>query len=191
MKRATLPFRATDGDGRYLTRDGVLGEESDAVTFTLHRSPLVRERHHIDRRIHDLAGGLEAWLDLQEGIVLSRRRVNDEIAAQADDDDDTTAKTPEDRRRSDAELEIAWGNVNPKLRAGLIEMLAMTRRLEWMASWAVLFVSAEDASGPLADWNDVAELPLSPEAMDVLWAANDAAREESDQATGKTPPSAS
>ena len=192
MQRPTLAFQATIRS-HVLTEDGQLASVDDEstrpLTFVLHRSPLVRERHRIDLRLHSLAGGLDAWLDLQEGIEGARGRIRregvDPVALA------TPPDTPEAREALEEALAGAWNRANPRLRAGLIEMIALARRLEWMARWEVLFVRAECDGVVVDGWTDVAELPLTEDATQALWTSYDRALEGAEGDAGKPSPSAS
>ncbi len=191
MQRPTIAFQATIRS-HVLTAAGqfaaVDDESAEPVTFTLRRSPLVRERHQIDLRLHALAGGLDAWLDLQEGIERARSRIRREGLS---NDALEVPDTPEARAALEEALSGAWDRANPRLRQGLVEMIALARRLEWMARWAVLFVEATVDGKAVDGWEDVAELPLSEDATQALWTSYDRALEEAEEDTGKTSPSAS
>lgn len=193
--RSTIAFEAVAGTKArplYLTRTGKLSaDRAEAVRFTLRASPLVRERLTIDQRVHALAGGLGEWLDLQEGIEKTRAALRAEITRVLGKDADAQPGTPEERTEQEAELEKAWVKTDRKLRAGFAEMMGLSRRLEWMARWAVLFVSAEVAGQSVEGWTDVAEVELDDAAMDALWSCHEAALTQDEADSGKAPPSAS
>ncbi len=194
MPRPIFAFTAATRTGakRYVNADRQLVDDpATAVEFTLNRSPLARERHRIDVRLHSLAGGLDEWLDLQQGIDLARTRLRSQVVDLAFPDGLPEATSPEELAAVDKALDEAWDRADLRLRSGLLQMTALARRLDFLARWAVLFVSATVNGSPVDGWQDVAELELSEAALDALWLSHDDALTQEAAASGKAQPSAS
>lgn len=124
--RVPVPLTRTDGppEVRWLAADGTLVvEEEEGASFTLNAFPTMGEQAQIRRRCHELAGGLQAWVETAQALQGARA-----IAAQAEDD--------------------AQRNAALAAASELEDMLAM---VDFQASWEVLAVDVPDGWESLLD----------------------------------------
>ena len=157
--------------------------EANAVVFQMHRSPTPREGLRIERREHELAGGLRDYLEVQNGAQAAPfaliRLLEREL---------WPAGRPErvdkaDEIRDDAALDVAWRASDSLEKQYFAEANGVLERLGFIARWAVLIVS------PPAGWEDIADREMPEPQLYAIIAAHAAAM--APVQLGKQPPSAS
>lgn len=190
-ERATVSFIVEIKDGRFLGADMDVVDEEHAVRFQLYRSPTVREQLVIDQIKHDVAGGLERFIDLQSGVQRTRRRLYDEAVKLAYPGGLPSTADDNARKLVEANIESAFLTLPASSRDGLDEMVAMLDRINLVARWRTLFASADVAGRPVGGWSDIESMELPIGHFDALWVAERSARLEAEQRTGKPQPSAS
>lgn len=182
-----VPIELTGATGkperRWLAESGeVVESEKDAVRFTCFRSPTMRDRHRIDILVHELAGGLAAYLDLNDGAEKTRRAVVARLERQL---------WPSGRPKVEGDnyieqeqaLNAAWATDESNEKRGYEEMRGMLDRLLFIATWGVVVVDAP------AGWESLADRELSIPIFYALWSAYIAALAPG--AAGKAPPAGS
>lgn len=181
MQRRVVSFQVKGPVG-WLTAGGAWGTEEEAASFSFHRTPTVLEQHAIDVKVHDLAGGLAKWAELQAGLEGAERTHQARLEAALWPDGVPEASSPQELLELEARLAAAHELDESPLKAALVSMRTLTGRLRLMARWSVLFVD-----GP-PGWEDIAQVPLELDTLNRVARAWSTALEDYEQ--GKAPPSA-
>ena len=176
----------------YPDPSGALGKTpSWAIQVTYFRARRMSEAHAIDERLHDLAGGLAKWVDIQRGIKARQTELRRLVAAEAFPDGTGDRSEPE----KEAALDTFLRTFDHSVKDQIMELLAMVRRLEFLAGWPNLMVSVSVAAtdgAPLPGWKDIANHDdLEPDAFAAIWNTHDRDRVRVETESGKAPPSAS
>lgn len=155
---------------RWLKADGTLGDAAEeAVKFTFWRSPTPAERHRIEVATHEVAGGLRAWVDLEQGIEATQKVFIGALEEELWPEGRPEAEGPEFLTQQD-QLAKAWDAAEGELRQGLQIMLQLRDRLRFMASWPVLIRDAPEG------WSNIAERDdLDEDLFRSVWLASSAA----------------
>lgn len=167
------PAGTYDKVTRWVKSDGTLTANADeAIRFTLHRSPTPAEKHRIEAAMHELAGGLEQWLDLEQGIAQTQAKLVAELEDELWPDGRPEATGPALLEQQN-QLGQAWDKDVGQTRRGLTTMLGMQDRLRFLASWPVLAVDMPD------EWRKIADMELSDKVFEAVWNAYTEAAEAS------------
>lgn len=144
---------------------GLTREEADGVRFTFYRSPTPVDRHQIEMAMHELAGGLEKWLDLEAGIESTRQSFIAELEARLWPEGRPEAKEQDLLDQQD-QIAREWDATDSDLRRGLAVMLSLRDRLRFLASWPVL------VKNPPAGWENIAERDdIDEDLFQAVWNA--------------------
>jgi len=138
--------------------------ETDAeAVFVFHVEPTIRERLQLQRKLHELAGGVKAYADLRTEI--------DQITAMI------YSLVPEVENEVYAStLDAAWLDLPADLRACWSELHDLNRSLEFQARWTVLFVSGPEG------WRSIADRVVSNDTYRTITAAFQAAMDGASEA---------
>ena len=141
-----------------------------AQKFTLHRSITLAERAQADMLIHEIAGGLDAWLDMSRGLDGLRLRMRHMVEAVVWKDGRPDPKTPEEAKQQEVAFASAWAANDSKDRRMFQEMQAMCDRIDFMARWQVSATREMPE-----DWRRLSERELDPEIFNAIWNAHEIA----------------
>lgn len=185
MKRTTIkPFAvqrpaSNPKEPEWLTADGDWTKDrSQAIEFTLLRSPTMRERHHIDVAVHDVAGGFEAFMDLTQGIKNAEAVIVSHIQAELWPDGPPEATDDKEAAGFAELIDTRFKDYEGDLKDGWRVLCDMRDRLGFMATWRVLYV------GPKGEWEDLVELEIDESVFFAVWQAYVNAKVEHDRGKG-------
>lgn len=168
-QRRCLVFRAYDVvSGLWLQADRTLGPETSAPVFTVRAEPTAGERLQIQSRAWALAGGVEAYVELEHNLDTLTHRLDAEIY---DDPSFVAARTNADGTQRDvdevtvllAASRLRWPSV---MGEAYREVRNMLDRLQLMAAWSVLAVDPPPGLRSLEDLD-----AAGPDVVQVLFNA--------------------
>lgn len=155
---------------QWLKADGKLtDQEEEAVQFEIYKSPTPTERGHIERGMHDVAGSLKDYLDLEGGIRHTRDQLMAKLEGQLWPDGRPDVTGPAQLAQQTA-IEKAWLAEDSTLKAAWQTMTQMEDRLRFIAMWKVLIIDAPDG------WADIADREMEEPVFLGIWSAWVAAR---------------
>lgn len=191
-----IPWRNAEGRtvDRFLAVNGRLVERpEDGATFVLYRSPTPREAHRVDVLKHDAAGGLQEYVDLAQGAAILRDTIRERLESVLWPEGRPEAKG-EEADQQDQRLQQAWTADTSKQMTAFLEMQAMLDRLQFVAEWEVLLVSA---TGPIPEvgaidlapeWRKLMDRPMDLPVLQALqrarWTTIQAAQEGKERPSG-------
>jgi hypothetical protein len=180
----TVPIAGAAGEEQWIKHGepwALTTDEAEAATFEFRTSLKVRDQIPSKMRMHELAGGLSAYLDLETGLDNVRTALRNRLSAQVWPEGRPEADTPDDRKVQDELLEAALEADDSREKKGLVAMEELHGRLVYLANWPSLFVK-----GP-PGWEDLAETGV-PDSI-LGWVRVMHSRAVLDFASGKAPPS--
>ncbi len=148
-------------------------QESEAVEFSLYRSPTIRERHKLDVRVHELAGGLAEFLDLQIGMEQAHaaitRKLVETLWPLGRPEAEGAELAAQEQKISDAF--DAFAGIEKR---GWRLLNEIRMKLEFMAYWDVC------AAMVPKQWRKLSELTVPDEMFYLVWNAFVKAQEAQD-----------
>lgn len=138
---------------------------AEAASFTLLRTPKVLQRTEIERRCHQLAGGLRLWLGLVQNEADLWQSLAARYSAQLWPDGKPEAKAPAEAEGQLELLDTAFRTDQSIDAAGLRAIRIQRRQIEFIATWTVVKVQVPPG------WEDIAELPDEPPEL-ATWLIN-------------------
>jgi hypothetical protein len=162
----------------------IVDSPEDAVRFTVRTSLSPRVELQVEMDQHELVGGLEAYLDLEEGITRTYSKLRAELEARVWGDTPPEDLDEEGQKQADELIEQAYRDDSSTTKLGLERMQQIRERVQFMAAWPHIVVD------PPAGWEDLANREGLPTTIvDWIHRANNRAVDEVTQ--GKVRPSAS
>lgn len=153
--------------------------DGEPRTFKLYVSPTQRERHQIDGAVHDIAGGLEPFLDLTIGIEAREAAIVKKLEQSIWPAGRPEAGTDQERQRQDAALDEAFEAYAGADREALDVLRSMRTRLSFLANWSVLLIEPVEYKG-------IADRELDDAAFGRLIEAHRKAVEALDAGNGQS-----
>jgi hypothetical protein len=127
------------------------GTAEQVTTFTFYRSPTVLERTRILGRMHELAGGLAAYVELQAALESTGEKVRRRLNAELWPDGRPETDDPAERKAQEVAFNAAWMVDATPTRAHWLHLRDIVDRWEFMAQWEVLAASVPPGWASVAD----------------------------------------
>ena len=177
IRRTTDPFVVPvdlELDGvqgvEYLKADRTLGPESTAVRFTVATSPSPRDLVVMERARYVLAGGREAWRDLDAGAREDAAVVHREVERHLWPEGRPAPLHPEDEKAQGKAMQDCWAEWDSPAKWGLDAAQKLLGTYQFQAEWEAMVVD------PPVGWARIPET-LETGLYFALWAAYQAALE--------------
>lgn len=168
MERARVSFVArlvVKGEPRFVGPAGQLVvAEEDAQRFELWASSTPTERFAMDQVVHQIAGGLEKYIDLSTGVDNAQRLLEVRAETIAFPEGRPVASTLDQQKEQAKRLEEARADVpdSDPLKAGFSTLSEMQNRLQFLAMWQVLLIDPED-------WRRLADMQIGDDVFYAVW----------------------
>lgn len=162
-----MSFVVRLGEKRWLGPDGgVVETEEAAQRFELWRSPTIAERTRADMLAHELAGGLDAWTDLQQGLEGVRARLRKQVAETVWPDGQPDATTDAERQEQEQAFAAAWAANDSQDRALFSVLQGTSDKLDFLARWSVTWCPSMPAR-----WRSLADCDVGDDTFWAIWNA--------------------
>jgi len=174
-----------DGEHRWVakTANCVLTDDGeDAQWFQVTTSVPPAAQLRIERREHELAGGLKKFLDLHAGVEGAYKQLELQLASHIWPGGRPDRKTVEEAKAQSEAIEIAFRADDSQLKNGYESLMEMVGRISFLAAWPDIVVDAPSG------WADLASKDMSRHV--VQWMQSAYLEAVGDAVRGKTQPSA-
>jgi hypothetical protein len=169
------PFVAKFMEGAFWVGPNGLAvaSEEEAQRFTLFRSPSVAERARAEMIAHEVAGGLDAWTDLQTGLDRVRSTLRESIRKRLWPEGMPEAKTPEESKKLEEQFAEAWAQDDSDERAYFQQLQGMNDRIEFIARWEVTsgVRDGQDRHVMPREWRELRHREIDNDTFYAIWTA--------------------
>jgi len=157
--RKSISFQVVIDKKQWLSADPsvrITKVEDEAATFELWVSPLAATDVQIEMASHELAGGLDAYLDLEEGSKRAHAAIRAQIVQAIWPKGVPEVETPEEIDAFESSVEAAWAADTSRQKMVLSKMRDMLERINFIAAWPYLVKSVP------AGWESLANMDMAP-----------------------------